>query len=181
MANCIDYNCSDLEDHVKNDCEDERQGGSDQMIILDCDHQLTDPSSAAEINAEIAAGRAKLVQNIKLGWDVPTAVTVDSNIAGRTPKVVNYDRTGQIMDGNVNQFTNTFWDSLNNGRAVGGMIVYESGNGGDKVTWIDAAIQFQGGRTLPNTDTEFQRYEETFTWRSLTEPAIYDSPTGIFS
>lgn len=181
MANCIDYNCTDLEDHVKNDCEEEFQGGSDQLVILDCDHQVTDPSNGTEILVEIAAGRAKLIQNVKLGLDLPTPVTVDSNISGRTPKVVNYDRTGTLMDGNVNQFNNEFYDALNNGRAIGGIIILESGAGSTKVTWINKAVQFQGGRVFPNVDTEFQRYEETFSWRSLTEPVIADAPAGVFS
>ena len=182
MANCIDYNCTDLLDHVKNDCEEERQGGSDQIIILDCDHQLTDPSNASEVQAEISAGRAKLVQNVKVGFDKPSAVTVDSNIACRTPKVVNYDRAGTIMDGNVNQYNNDFYDAITNGRAVGGIIIYECGDPANpKVSWIDDAVEVQGGRVFPNTDTEFQRYELDFAWRSLGEPAIYDAPAGIFS
>lgn len=181
MANCIDYNCNDLESHLLNDCEEELQGGSDQMVILDCDHQVTDPSNGTQINAEIAAGRAVLVQNIKLGFDKPSAVTVPSNISGRTDKVVNYDRSGNLMDGNVSQTNNVFYEAINNGRAVGGLIILESGAGKERVSWIDDAVQFTGGRVFPNTDNEFQRYEMDFTWRSLSEPGIYDAPTGVFS
>lgn len=182
MNRCIDYECGDLENHVLNDCEEERLGGSDQIIILDCDHQLTDPSNGTEVLAEISAGRAVLVQNVKFGMDLPSAVEVASNISGRSDKLVNYDRSATMMDGNVNPDNIDFYNSILNGRSVGGIIFLESGDPEDpKVTWIDAAIRGIGGRIVPNENNEFQRFETTFKWRKKSEPQIYDMPAGVFT
>ena len=69
MANCYSYNCDDpLGNHLLNDCGNEKQGGIKDIIILECNHQLTDPSSQAQVEDEINAGRATKIQNLKIGF-----------------------------------------------------------------------------------------------------------------
>jgi len=182
MSRCIDYNCSDLADHLMNDCAEELTGGQDQAILLDCDHTITDFSNGTQINAAITAGTAVLVKNIKVGLDLPSAIELDSNIANRSPKLVNYDRTGTWIDGNVNNNNvNTFYPSWLQGRTLGGMIIYENGNDTKAVTVIDAPIQATGGRIIPADNNEFQRFEVAFKWKSKTDPKRYSAPTGVFS
>lgn len=181
MADCIDYNCSDLEEHLKNDCAEELVGGQDQAVIYKCGAGITDPSNGTQINAAIAAGDAVLVQNVKIGIDLPSPIEVDSNIALRSSKVTNYDRTASWMDGNVNaQNVNVFYPSWLNGTPVGGCIIYENGNADKAVTWIDAPIQATGGRVLPPDNNEFQRFEVTMKWKSLTDPTRHSAPAGVF-
>jgi hypothetical protein len=179
MSNCIDYNCSDLEDHLLNDCGEELPGGSNQMVILDCDHTVTDPTNGTTINADISAGRAILVRNVKIGMPAPSPVTVPSNIANQTDKLVNYDRSLTLIDGNINAQNILFYRALLQGRTIGGIIFYEVD--ANQVTWIDAAIKATGGRVFPDSNIEFQRVETTFTWRKLDEPQVYSTPTGVFS
>lgn len=179
MSNCIDYNCSDLEDHLLNDCGNELPGGSPQMVILDCDHTVTDPTNGTTINANISAGRAILVRNVKISMAAPSPVTVPSNIANETDKVVNYDRSLTVIDGNINAQNILFARAMFQGRTVGGIIFYEPG--ANQVTWIDAAIKATGGRVFPDSNTEFQRIESTYTWRKLDEPQVYSVPVGVFS
>lgn len=185
MANCINYNCSDpLGDHTLNDCGEELLGGGSGAVALECNHQLTDPSSAVQINAEIAAGRATLFKNVKIGLDAPSPVEVDSNIGCGSTKVVTYDRTGTWVDGNVNAANQDLYDNLFSGRQLGGLIIHECGTeetDTPKVTWIDASITFTGGRILPTGNNEFQRFEGAFKWRGLrSKSSIHNKPTGIF-
>lgn len=182
MSNCIDYNCTDLEDHLMNDCAEELGGGQDQAVLLDCDHAITDFSNGTQINNAITAGTAILLKNVKIGLDLPSPIEIDSNIANRTQKLVNYDRTGTLIDGNINHHNvNTFYPSWLSGRALGGMIIYENGNDTKAVTVIDSPIQATGGRILPPDNNEFQRFEVAFKWRKKTDPKRYDAPTGVFS
>ena len=182
MSVCIDYNCSDLEDHLMNDCAEELLGGQDQVVLLDCDHTITDPSNGTQINANIASGTAILVKNVKVGLDAPSPIELDSNIANRPSKLVNYDRTGTYMDGNVNNHNvNVFYPSWLAGRSLGGMIIYENGNDTKAVTWIDEPIYATGGRILPADNNEFQRFEVGFKWKNKTDPKRYAAPTGVFS
>jgi len=183
--NCLNYDCNEtLEDHLPNDCGEEFQGGSNGLVLLECNHQLTDPSSATQINAEIAAGRAKLVRNIKLGINAPSSVSIESNIGCESTKVVTYDRSGTLIDGNVNSQNIDFYNTVFAGRRFGGMIFHECGTeesaDGARVTWIDKVLSFTGGRVFPSANTEFQRFEGTFNWRSKIEGQIYPAPTGIF-
>lgn len=179
MSNCIDYNCSDLETHLLTDCAEELPGGSPQAVLLDCDHTVTDPTNGTTINADISAGRAILVRNVKISMALPSPVKVPSNIANQTDKIVNYDRSLLMIDGNVNAQNVLFYRSIVQGRSLGGMIFYEPD--ANQVTWIDAAMKAEGGRVFPDSNAEFQRFETTFTWRKLDEPQVYSVPAGVFS
>src|SRR3990170_4787181 len=103
MANCYNYNCDEaLGNHLLNDCGEEKQGGIKDLIILECNHQLTDPSDANAVAAEINAGRATLVKNLKIGIAAPNPIEAEPQISCSTSKVVTYDRTANMVDGNVN-------------------------------------------------------------------------------
>lgn len=182
MVTCVDYLCNDLETHLLNDCSEELLGGQDQAVIYKCAANITDPSDGAQILAAIAAGDAVLVKNIKVGIDAPSPIEIDSNIALRTAKVANYDRTATWMDGNINnQNVNTFYPSWWNGTPIGGAIIYENGNSTKAVTWINSPIQGIGGRILPPDNNEFQRFEGTLKWKNLTDPTRHAAPAGVFA
>jgi hypothetical protein len=175
---CPSYNCDELSDHLLNDCEVALQGGSDQIIVLDCGHTITDASNATQINDNITSGKAKLIQNIRVGLDAGSAVEVDSLIACRPQVTVNYDRTMSLIDGNVNSTNVGFYDQVFNGRAIGGLIVHLCA--ADKVLFIDENIKASGSLIVPNNDSEFIRFEGTFKWKSIANPQITDVPAGIF-
>lgn len=175
---CVTYNCDEITEHLKNDCEEFLQGGIPQVILLECNHTVTDPSNASQITANIAAGTATLIQNVKIGVDAASPVEIDSPISCQPPKLVNYDRSASYMDANVNSNNITLYDTCFSGRSFGGMIVYECG--ADQVTWYDSVLNMTGSRIIPNNDLEFQRFEGTVKWKSKTEGQIYAAPAGIF-
>jgi hypothetical protein len=185
MANCINYDCTDaLGDHTLNSCGEELLGGINAAVFLECNHQLTDPSNGTAIAAEIAAGRATLVKNIKVGIDAPSAVEVESNVACGTSKLVTYDRTMSYVDGNVNPNNVTFYDGVFGGRSFGGIIFHLCGtaeaDSGEKVMWVDADVTFTGGHLVPATNNEFQTFTGTAKWRKKAGNMLYNNPVGIF-
>lgn len=179
MANCINYECDEtLGQHLLNECGEEIQGGVKDCVILECNHTVTDPSNATEIQSNIDAGTATLIKNVKISLPAPSPVMVASNVACSTDKLVTYDRTLSLMDGNVNDSNVDFYNRLLAGQSKGGIIIHECA--ANKVTWIDDEIKFVGGRVIPENDNEFQRFEITGNWRSKYEGNIFDVPPGIF-
>lgn len=186
MANCVSYECDvALGTHLLNDCGEELLAGISGVILLQCNHLLTDPSSAVQINAEIAAGRAVKFDNLKIGLDEPTPVTVDSNIVGGTPKLVTYDRSGTWVDSNVNQNNINTYNELLGGKIMGGAIAYikgtEESNVGAKVLWINAAISFTGGLPIQNDNNVNMFFNNKFNWRKKDMPSMYTAPVGVFA
>lgn len=185
MANCLNYDCSDpLGTHLPNDCGEELLGGASGILLLECNHQLTSASSATQINTEISAGRAHLLLNLKIGVDAPTPVEIDSNVAGGTTKLVTYDRTLNLIDGNVSSNNVSFYDGVFGGRTFGGAILYIKGTEESATTlvyFIDAAIVFTGGLTVPNNTNEFMTFNGVAKWRLKNMPTLATAPVGIFA
>jgi len=186
MANCINYDCQDiLGDYTQNDCGEELLAGISGILLLECDNQLTDPSDAGEIAAEIAAGRATLIDGVKVGLDLPSPVEVESNVVGATQKLVTYNRQGTLIDGNVSSLNTTFYNKVFGGRTFGGIILYikgtEESTGGAKVAWVDAAINFTGGLPIKNNNDENMTFQATFKWRKKDMPMLYSAPSGVFA
>lgn len=184
--NCPNYNCLDpLGVHTPNNCGEELLGGGSGVLLLECNHQLTDASNTGLINIEIAAGRATLIKGVKVGINLPSPIKVDSNAACVNQKVVTYDRTGSYVDGNVSPDNLVFYKPIFAGRSFGGMIIYECGteesDAGAQVTWIDSVISFEGGRILPVNNNEFQRFEGAFSWRSKFDADLAPAPAGVFA
>lgn len=182
---CLDY-CNDdpLGTHEVVSCATDPVGGASAMVVLECNHQLTDPSSGAEVLAEIAAGRAHLVERVSVTFDAPAEVTQDSLVPCETPRLVTYDRTGTYVNPNVSATNIDFHDKLMDGRKFGGLIVYECGTDDPTetkyVSWVNTPVKFTGGRILPGVNTEFQRFEGKITWRQKVNPSRHVMPEGVF-
>lgn len=182
MPNCINYNCDPLGEHtIEASCAGLIKGGASNLIILDCDHTVTNPSSAQQLNDNITAGTAKIVTNVKFGWSKPSPVTVDSTTSCGVAETVTYDWTATLQDGSVSDTNIDFWNVLAAGRKIGGIIALECYDSGETpyVTWIDALIQTQGGRVLPNVNTQAQTIDLDLKWRSKRSPQKYDAPVGV--
>jgi len=182
MDNCINYGCETLGNHtIDTSCGNIVKGGSSAWVILECNHTVTNPSSAAQINANIAAGKAKIITNVKSGFGKPTPVTVDSQTSCGVSETLTYDRTGTLLDGSISDNNIDFWNALTSGRSIGGIIMLECYDAGESpyVTWINAAVKFTGGRVLPNVNTQPQVFDMDFAWRSLAGPQRYDAPVGV--
>lgn len=182
MANCVNYDCEDtLPDHTLNTCGDELLGGVKDAILLECDSQITDPSNATQVQAELDAGRATLVKNVSIELPAATPTLVDSTVACSTQKVARYERTLNLIDGNVSDANVDFYNEVFSTRSFGGIILHECGE--DEVTWIDEEIRFTGSRIIPNNNNEFQTFTGVGTWQTNPDRVdgnIYETPAGIF-
>ena len=184
MANCINYDCDDLlGTHTPNECDEELLGGSDAMILLECNHQLTDPSSATQINAEIAAGRARKITGVKIGINERSPVQVEANKVGVPQRLVNYDQSGTVIDANVNPDNVDFYSQLTGGKTLGGIIANLKGTETATqhyVLFIDAAVSFTGSMPIKNNNDENIKFTSTFSWRDKALPSLHNAPSGIF-
>lgn len=182
MANCINYNCDDLQPHTLNeDCGEPILGGLSDAVIFDCDHQVTDFTNGTQVLAEIAANRAWKARNIKVGIPLPSPVEIDSLKACGTQTLVTYERTATWIDGNVNNFnTVDFYGPLLRGRSVGAILLNECGNTSSKVTLINAEVTFRGGKIVPDNNKELQRYEITLSWKDKDMEESINEPVGVF-
>jgi hypothetical protein len=167
-----------------NDCDEEVQGGIPNIIILDCGHQLTDEdiSNGTAVNDEITAGRAWLLKNVKVGAAAPSATTVDSNIALKTPKVTKYTTEFTLVDGNVNNTNSEFYNQFGNGQPFGGLILHQPDEG--IVLFYNNDFRGMGGLVVPDNDGEFMRFEYSMSMDSKpsnVNPVYAPEPTGVFS
>lgn len=185
MSNCINYECDDeLGVHNPNECGEELNSGISGTLLLECNHQITDPSSASQIAAEIASGRATLLDGVMIGIDEPSPMMQTSNIVGGTEKPTNYNRSGTMIDANVNANNIDLYNKLLGGKVMGGAIQYlkgtEESSQGAQVLFIDASLTFSGGLPIKNNSDETMRFNTKFTWRKKTMPLFYPAPVGIF-
>jgi len=184
--NCLNFECSEeLGIHLPNECGEELLGGGSGVVLFECNTELTDPTDATQINAEIAALRATLIDGIKVGLELPSPILVDSNIVGATQTLVTYDRSGTLSDSNVNSNNVSLYDVIGGGRKFGAMLIYikgtEESNAGAKCFFINAAVQFTGGLPMKNNNDEIMTFQYTFKWRKKTMQSLGVAPAGIFN
>lgn len=185
MANCVNYGCDEtLGTYNESECGQDLVGGSNAALFLECNHQLTDPSDTAAVQAEIDAGRATLVTRASFSIEAASPVTSESIVPCEPSSVSTYNRTIIYKNPNVNATNVDFHKTIFKGRRFGGIIIYECGTvgsiNGAQVTWIDAVVTFTGSRILPGVTTEKQRFEGVGSWISQVDADIYAAPAGIF-
>ena len=182
MSGCISFCSVDLPEHELIDCEAYVEGAASAVVIGLCSSTLTNPSNGEEVLAEIAAGNARLISNVRVDLPLPSAVLADSPVGGGAQIATTYDRTINIFDANVTADNITFYNLLKSTR-VAWIIVKEFG--ADRITWIrplnGLGIKFTGGRTIAAVKTEFQSFQLTGAWSEQDDADIYATPAGVFS
>lgn len=183
MYNCPDYGCDPLGTYVLNECSEILLGGFDQALFLECNHQITDPSNATQIQSALSDGTATLVSGASFSIEAPTAVKVDTLVACQPQRIVTYNRTGVYRNQNVNPTNIDFHAPIERGRTFGGLIIRmcsETDSGTGYVYWIDATVNMEGGLIGPPNNTELQRFEFTMNWIAKNGPSMHAEPAGIF-
>lgn len=167
----MSFICSDIEAYPEADACVNYVGGMSSAVVVKAGVEV-DTQSESEVQNAIDAGDAALIENVIIGLPEPSAVTQAPTIACETDNVVTYDRTVTMRDGKVIAATNSFYDALNNtsGFRAGQVIVYQCAENRQLV--IDATVKFQGGLTVPESDTEYQVFNFTGNWRSKFDPDI---------
>ena len=182
MGNCISYCSAELLDHELINCEAYVEGASSAIVIGSCSSDITDPSDGVAILAEIAAGRARLINNVRVDLPLPSPLLTDSPVGGGSQIATTYDRTINLFDANVTADNVDFYNQVKNDR-IGYIIIKEYG--ADRVTFISptngAGIKFTGGRVIPVAKTEFQSFQLIGAWSEKNDGGIFPTPAGVFS
>jgi hypothetical protein len=185
-STCLDYCLDDpMSEYEVVSCPGFSNGGIPAFIVLECGHQITDPSNGTQVLAEIAAGRAHLVEGegVSLSINDPSPVTRDSSSpCNTTPKLTTYDRTGDYLNDNISTTNDTFHEKLFDGRRFGGLIALRcSGeSASDFVLFVDATITFRGGLIVGAKLNDGARYKGQMVWQSIASPIQYAAPSGVF-
>lgn len=179
---CLSYNCTSIGNHTPNDCGTEILSGYSELILLECGHGITNFESAAQYTAALNAGTAIMVQEVKMGFDLPSAISVTPNVSGETETTVNYNRTATVKDGNVSGANDDWYSSANVGRRFAGFIAYSNSDPDNpRIRVVLGKVKMNGGLVALDDDTDTERYEHTLAWKSKTGPRMYTAPVGIFS
>lgn len=170
MANCASYNCESLGtyDQTLEQCTLFRKGGVSQMILIGCGQTLEDATDEAEVTALIAGGNAWYLPNVKVGWDAPSQETQDPVTSCGSPIVINNVYSGSLFDAKVSDNNTLFYNQLIGGYVIGGLILRICDTTGltNMQVYVDAEVSFSGGLIIPNTNSEYLRYEINFTFKS---------------
>lgn len=186
MANtCIDY-CNDdpMGAFEVLGCGSDPLGGFSAAVLFECLHDTVDYSNGAQVLADIAAGKAHLIERASFEIPAAAAVTQDSLVPCEGTRLVNYDRTVNYTNPNVTPVNVTTHDQVFSGRKFGALMLYncavEDGEP-EYVTVIKNPLTAQGSFVGPRTNTEFQRFEGTFAYRSKKNPSRQLAPAGVFN
>lgn len=174
--NCLDQ----LPSFSQNTCGVNKIPGISSVAIIDYDHSFTDFTSAAEWNAQIAAGNVVKIDYIKAAYAQAAPITAANPRAqGATNVLMKLDHTLTISDPNVAADKDTFYETLNGRQTYLAWYNFEENELRVvllPVTWTctPATDDMDGG--------DFQKYTVTAMWRSAPNefPTLYTAPSGIF-
>lgn len=183
MATCIKYNCADLPDYestIQYCGSKVRLSGASFIGLVECGSSITNPSSAAQLNALIAAEDMKIVANVKAGFGDPSAVTQDPITACGTQITTNYTRSVTLFDYKVTSTNTAFWNAAAR-RSFSQLVIWECETDGlsPLVSFVDSEITVTAKRIFPNSNDQAQYYDVTLSWKALSDPDQYDAPVGV--
>lgn len=163
--------------------KDDLVGGFASIILLEEGHGITDPSSAAQINAAKLAGLAHQIDRVSFWTDTPAPVETESLVPCEPASTTNYTRSGGYINPNVTPNNVDLHDRMFDGRVFDGVIAANCGKDGvvKKVFFHKYKVKITGGLTQPQKNTEFQRFDGKWSATSIKNPSMHNAPVGIFS
>lgn len=173
-SECLNYNCDELpeyENTISLCAANTRNGGASTFYLIECGESVTDPGDEDELDALVAAGGAVKIENVKIGFAAPTAVTIDPITSCGSIKTINYTREANIEDYKVTLLNTAFW-SVAKKRTYGAAVMIECETSGlaRLVTVINSEIDVESYRDFPNNQDAAQKYVITLRWKSLDDP-----------
>lgn len=182
MGAC-NYNCPDLPPHEQIDCGDYQKGGVSAIGILECDHLITDFTSASQTNDAITSGKLTIIQGIKGQIPEPAPIEVESRVGcGPDTDLDGFNRTATWKDFNVVDTNVTFYNELNKRKSF--LIVYNCNDDEDddgKITVIEASTSFVAHKMLPELNGESQMWNVVAKWTKFDESPTFDAPADIYN
>ena len=181
MAIACSYNCTDLDNHDKVQCGAFPKGGISTIAILECDHVITDFSSATQWQDAIDDRDAVLIEPIRgIVPEFSEVVGVNPTACGSQDILDGFDATMTWMDFNVNSSNDNFYNELNQRQSF--IVWYECDT--DKIRVVELVTSFISKLNTPESNKEKQFYQVVSQWSTGTDdgiPPLFNAPTGIFS
>lgn len=172
-----------LPDHEIINCDLFLPGGITESVIFDEDSTTTDYTDPAQIQADLAAGRATLLTDVILDLPQPSEKSVANPVDNRAI-TVGYDRTLNIVDWNVTAANVDFYNKLN-GFLAKAILLFEPLNDGvghcQLIFETKTGISFSVNKEVPQGDGTFQQFAGVATWSKFDMPIIKGIPVGIFN
>jgi hypothetical protein len=178
MADC-DYNCVDLPYHEKVQCGNYKKGSIDAIGILNCGHEITDFSLAAQYTSAITAGDLRIIKGIKGELPDPSPVEGENTVGSEANILDGFDNVLNWLDFNVNSANDDFYEKLNQRSAY--VILFNKEE--NEVRVIERKTRFTAlPANNPQSPTEKQRYSVVAKWKSNVDqfPVAYTAPADIF-
>ncbi len=185
MATGCSYNCTELPDHQRIECNEYFKGGILAIGVLDCDHEITDFTDQAELQNEIDLGRLKIIKGVK-GIFPPTEPQEGESptACGAQTILDGFNNTLTFKDFNVSAANNDFYEKLNARQTE---VIWFECQEVDGVNYLKHVVQTATWTALaPQVDelnTVKQFFDVKAVWSSNTDefPALFQAPPGIFT
>jgi hypothetical protein len=189
MADCPSLYCADPWADLSTDlCPGKFNGGASTIYLLQCGVDKEDVTEdadaetldATKINALIEEKKIVKVPGVRIGWGAPSAVTGDSFDPCNPEEVITYDTSWTVEDANVTKERLKFYNSINSAAgaiSIAGALVVECD--AQRITGAFRKLSLGGGRVLPTTNSERQRFEFTLTGRANGDDEIFDIPANL--
>lgn len=168
---CINY-CNDpLLEYTVESCGEYSNGGIESFVIFACGFEPVNPASGVEIQAIIDAGNAVKISGVKVGIPAASPITQDSPTSCGVSRTTNFDRTATIYDANLNATNNAFWNSANT-NTFGAVLFFNCDANDAFYVNPPSGVSVQVSPLIPDTNTEFRRYEGQLSWRHINVPQL---------
>lgn len=179
MATC-DYNCTELPEHEKVVCGAYKKGGISAIGVLECDHTITDFTSASQAHANILAGKLTVIKGIKAEFPPASPIEGENpNACGASVIFDGIDYVLNFKDFNISTSNDSFYEALNKRSSY--LVLYycqeeEIRVVEKKVTWTVLPP------TSPESNKEKQLYTGKVMWSSNVDefPVLYSAPDAIY-
>ena len=177
---CLEITCSadceqELPDITFNDCEpDVAYGQIKYANLTNVGNPLTDETNPAEWEARLAAtGATKILQLLGIG-DKPAEESTDVEISGGRTVTGNDSYTVNFRVDEVSDLAYELYRKFKCGKIVLAWFVTFNGKlyGGNKGIRVSVKAQ----HIIPESASELETIQFTFTWKSATPPCRTDYP-----
>lgn len=180
MATACDYNCTELPEHEKVQCGAHRKGGISAIGVLECNHTITDFTSASQAYANILAGKLTIIAGIKGEFAAASPIEGENPEAcGATTILDGFDYVFNFKDFHVTSSNDSFYEALNKRSSYVVFFYCQD----DEIRVVERKVVWSILPPIsPESNKEKQMYTGTIKWSSDVDefPTLYTAPDAIY-
>ena len=173
--------CTPIPDHIETSCNNYKKGGFPSYAVVAKDSTVVgDWSNSTKWLAQIAAGKIKVANRVKLNIPAPSPIKFDNPVACGAVQILDgFDWKFEGIDGNRTTLNDDFYTALNSADKY--FVMWNKDEG--EIVVIDQAVSFTCFPIFPASNRENQLYQIEGDWTSKDDwfPTSYTEPTGVFT